>query len=122
MKPTCKEIMCWDLFDMVLFYPGFRLLGLMKVLKLKVLITPLLLVPEVWDVKPTCKKSVAEILSVRSDLTVAPSLKVKQGRSNVKVILTRLLLIPDIYDVKPTYRISVAGNLLMRSGLTLGPP
>ena len=45
----------------------------------KVLITHLLLVLEVWDGKPTCRKSWAGNLLVWSDLTLGPSFKVKRG-------------------------------------------
>ena len=45
----------------------------------KVLISPLLLVLEVWDGKPTCRKSWAGNLLVWSDLTLDPSFKVKRG-------------------------------------------
>ena len=40
-------------------------------------ISPLLLVLEVWDGKPTCRKSWAGNLLVWSDLTFDPSFKVK---------------------------------------------
>ena len=44
---------------------------------LKVLITRLLLVLEVWDGKPAYRKSWAGNLLVWSDLTLGPSFKVK---------------------------------------------
>ena len=47
--------------------------------KLKVLITRLLLVLEVWDGKPAYRKSWAGNLLVWSDLTLGPSFKVKRG-------------------------------------------
>ena len=46
---------------------------------LKVLITRLLLVLEVWDGKSTYRKSWAGNLLVWSDLTLDPSFKVKRG-------------------------------------------
>ena len=46
---------------------------------LKVLITRLLLVNEVWDGKQTYKKSLAGNLLVWSDLTLGSSFKVKRG-------------------------------------------
>ena len=46
---------------------------------LKVLITRLLLVLEVCNVKPTYRKSWAGNLLMFSDLTLGPSFKVKQG-------------------------------------------
>ena len=84
-------------------------------------ITCLLLVLEVWDGKPTYRKSWAGNLLVWSDLTVGPSFKVKQGQPKVKVPITRLLLVIEVWDGKPTYRKSWAGNLLVWSDLTLGP-
>ena len=45
----------------------------------KVLITPLLLVLEVWDCKPTYRESLAGNLQVWSDLTLGPSFKVKRA-------------------------------------------
>ena len=78
-------------------------------------ITRLLLVLEVWDGKPTYRKSWAGNLLVRSDLTLGPSFKVKRGYPKVKVPITRLLLVLEVWDGKPTYRKSWAGNLLVRS-------
>ena len=46
---------------------------------LKVLITRLLLVLEVWDGKPANRKSWAGNLLVWSDLILGPSFKVKRG-------------------------------------------
>ena len=76
-------------------------------------ITRLLLVLEVWDGKPTYRKSWAENLLVWSDLTLDPSFKVKQGQPNLKVLITRLLLVLEVWDGKPTYRKSWPGNLLV---------
>ena len=50
-----------------------------RIAKLKMLITRLLLVLEVWDGKPTYRKSWAGNLLVWSDLTLDPSFKVKRG-------------------------------------------
>ena len=86
----------------------------------KVLISPLLLVLEVWNVKPTYRKSWAVNLLMWSDLTLSPSFKVKQGQPNLKGFITRLLLILEVCNVKPTCRILLAGNRLM-SDLTFGP-
>ena len=85
------------------------------------LITCLLLVIEVWDGKPTYRKSWAGNLLVWSDLTVGDSFKVKRGQPNLKVLITRLLLVLEVWDGKPAYRKSWAGNLLVWSDLTLGP-
>ena len=84
-------------------------------------ITLLLLVLEVWDGKPTYRKSWAGNLLVRSDLTLGPSFKVKRGQPNLKVLITHLLLVLEVWDGKPTYKKSWAGNLLAWSDLTLGP-
>ena len=84
------------------------------------LITRLLLVLEVWDGKPTYRKSWAGNLLAWLNLTVGPSLKVKRGQPNLKVLITRLLLVLEVWDGKPTYRKSWAGNLL-RGRLDLGP-
>ena len=83
-------------------------------------ITRLLLFVEVWDGKPTYRKSWAGNLLVRSDLTLGPSLKVKGGQPNLKVLITRSLLVVEVWDGK-AYRKSWAGNLLVWSDLTLGP-
>ena len=84
-------------------------------------ITLLLLVLEVWDGKPTYRKSWAGNLLVRSDLTLGSSFKVKRGQPNLKVLITRLLLVLAVWDGKPAYRKSWAGNLLVWLDLTLGP-
>ena len=83
-------------------------------------ITCLLLVLEVWDGKPTYRKSWAGNLLVWSDLTLGPSFKVKRGHPNLKVPLSRLLLVLEVWDGKPAYRNSWAGNLLVWPDLTLG--
>ena len=85
------------------------------------LITCLLLVLEVWDGKPTYRKSWAGNLLAWSDLTLGPSFKVKQGQPNLKVLITRLLLVLEVWDGKTAYRKSWAGNLVVWSDLTLGP-
>ena len=64
---------------MVRFDLGPLLQGQMKIAKLKVLITGVLLVLEVWDGKPTYRKSWPGILLVLSDLTLDPSFKVCRG-------------------------------------------
>ena len=88
---------------------------------LKVLITRLLLVLEVCNVKLTYRKSWAGNLLMWSDLTLRPSFRVKQGQPILKVLVTLLLLILEVCNVKPTCRISWAGNLLMLLDLTLDP-
>ena len=60
--------------DMVRFDLGLLLQGQTK---LNLLITRLLLLIEVWDVKPTSRKSWAGNLLMWSDLTLGASFKVK---------------------------------------------
>ena len=67
------------IFGVVGFDLGYLLQGQMRIAKLKVLITCSLLVLEVWDDKPTYRKSWAGNLFVWSDLTLGPSFKVKRG-------------------------------------------
>ena len=83
--------------------------------------TRIALVLEIWDGKPTYRKSWAGKLLVWSDLTLGPSFKVKRGWPNLKVLITRLLLVLEVWHGKPAYRKSWAGNLLVWSDLTLGP-
>ena len=85
------------------------------------LITRLLSILEVWDGKPTYRKSWAGNLLAWLDLTLGPSFKVKRGQPNLKVLITRLLLVLEVWDGKQAYRKSLAGNLLVWSDLTLGP-
>ena len=113
--------MGWKYFSVVGFDLGLLLQGQMRIAKLKMLITHLLLVLEVWDVKPTYRKSWAGNLFAWSDLTLGPSFKVKQGYLNIKVLISCLLLVLEVCNVKPAYRKSWAGNLLMWSDLTLSP-
>ena len=98
---------------------GPLLQGQTRIAKLKVLITRLLLVLEVCNVKPTHRKSWARNLLMWSDLTFDPSFKVKQGHPNLKVLITCLLLVLQVCNVKLIYRKSWAGNLLIWSDLTL---
>ena len=65
--------MGWESFDVVRFDLGPLLQGQTRIAKLKVLITRLLSVLEVCNVKPTYRKSWARGL----DLTLSPSFKVK---------------------------------------------
>ena len=72
--------MGWESFGVVGFDFGILLQGQTRITKLKILITRLLLVLEVWDRKPTYRKSWAGNLLVwsdNSDLTLDPSFKVK---------------------------------------------
>ena len=102
--------MGWESSDVVRFDLGPLLQGQTRIENLKVLITRLLLVLEVCNVKPTYRKSWARNLLIWSDLTLNPLFKVKEGQPNLKVLITHSLL---VCNVKPIYRISWAGNLLM---------
>ena len=69
-------------FCVVRFDLGPLVQGQMRIAKLKSAynyITHLLLVLEVWDGKPTYRKSLAGNLLVWTDLTLGPSFKVKRG-------------------------------------------
>ena len=71
--------MCCKSSDVVRFDLGPLLQGQTRIAELKVLITRLLSILEVWDGKPTYRKSWAGNLLAWSDLTLDPSFKVKQG-------------------------------------------
>ena len=71
--------MDWESSGVVGFDLGHPLQGQMRIAKLKVLINYLLLVLEVWDGKPTYRKSWAGNLVVWSGLTLGPSFKVKRA-------------------------------------------
>ena len=60
------------------------------------LITRLLSILEVWDGKPTYRKSWAGNLLAWLDLTLGPSFKVKRGQPNLKVLVTHLLLVLEV--------------------------
>ena len=66
-------------FGVVGFDLGPLLQGQTRIAKIKMFLTRLLLVLEVWDGKPTYRKSWCGNLFVWSDLTLDPSFKVKQG-------------------------------------------
>ena len=70
--------MGWESFGVVGFHLRPLLPGQTKKAKLKVLITRVLLVLEVWDGKPTYRKSWAGILLVWSDLTCSRSIEDSQ--------------------------------------------
>ena len=114
--------MDWESFGVVGFDLGLLLQGQTRIAKLKSpYITRLLFVLEVWDRKPSYRKSWAGNLLVWSDLTLDPAFKVKQGQPNLKVLITRLLMVLEVWDGKPTCRKSWAGILLVWSDLTLEP-
>ena len=72
--------MGWESSAVVGFDLGPLLQGQTRTAKLKVLITRLLLVLEVWDGKPAYRKSWAGNLLVWSDLTLGPLL---QGQTRI---------------------------------------
>ena len=69
--------MGWESSGVVGFDLGSLLQGQMKTAKLKSAYNSLFLVLDVWDSKPTYRKSCSGNLLVWSDLTMGPSLKVK---------------------------------------------
>ena len=71
--------MGWESFGVVRYDLGPLLEGQMRIAKHKNVITRLLLVLELWDDKPTCRKSLAGNLLVWSDLTLGPTFKVKRA-------------------------------------------
>ena len=71
--------MGWESFGVVRFDLGSLLQGRTRIAKPKVLITHLVLVVQVWDGKPTYRKSWGENLLMWSDLTLDPYFKVKRG-------------------------------------------
>ena len=70
--------MGWESFRVVGFDLGPLLQGQTRIAKGKSAYNSLIIVLEVWDSKPTYRKSWAGNLVVRSDLTLGPSFKVKQ--------------------------------------------
>ena len=71
--------MGWESSDVVTFNLGPLLQGQTRIPNLNVLITRILLVLEVYNVKPTYRKSWAGNLLMWSGLTLDPSFKVKRG-------------------------------------------
>ena len=71
--------MGWESFGVVRFDLESLLQGQMMLANLKVLITCLSLALQVWDGKPTYRKSWAGNLLVWSDLTLDSSFKVSCG-------------------------------------------
>ena len=58
-----------------------------------------LLVPKVWDVKATYRKTYPANLLMMTDLTFEPSFKVKLGSTILKVPITFLVLVLEVWDV-----------------------
>ena len=87
------------------------------------------MVLEVWDGKPTYRKSWAGILLVWSDLTFGPLLPGQMRTAKLKSaynswagnVFVWLDLTLAYWDGRPTYRKSWAGILLVWSDLTFGP-
>ena len=74
--------MGWESFGVVIFDLGPLLQGQVRIAKLKSAYNSLIFVRtflEVWDGKPTYRKSWAENLLVWSELNLYPSFKVKRG-------------------------------------------
>ena len=70
--------MSWEFFGVVGFHLGPLLQGQMRIAKLKSAYNSLLLVLEVWNGKPTYRKSWAGNLLVWSDFTLDPSFQVER--------------------------------------------
>ena len=70
--------MGWESVDVIRFDLGPLLQGQTRIAKLKSAYNCLLLVLEVWNGKPTYRKSWAGNLLVWSDLTLDPAFKVKR--------------------------------------------
>ena len=71
--------MGWESFGVVRFDLGHLCQGQTRIAKLKSAYNSLILLLEVWDGKPTYRKSWAGNLLVWSDLTLDLSFKVKGG-------------------------------------------
>ena len=71
--------MGWESSGVVRFDLVPLLQGQTSIAKLKSAYNSLILVLEIWDGKPTPRKSWAGNLMVWSDLTLGPFFKVKQG-------------------------------------------
>ena len=71
--------MGWECYGVVRFDLGPLLQGQMRITKPKSAYNRLLLVLEVWDSKPSCRKSWGGNLLMWSDLTLDLSFKVKRG-------------------------------------------
>ena len=79
---------------MVGFDLGPLVQGQMRIANLKVLITRLLLVLEVWDGKPRYRKSWAGNLLVWSDLTLGPLLQGQTRIAKLKSTYKSLIIDP----------------------------
>ena len=80
--------------DMVRFDLGTLLQGQMRIQKLKVPTTRLLLVTEIWDGKPSHRKSLARNLLVWSDLTFGPLLQGQMRTAKLKSAYNSFIIGP----------------------------
>ena len=110
--------MSCESFDVVKFdpYPSFKVKLGSSIFKR--LITRLILVLEVSNVKATNRKSCPANLLMESHLNFDPSLKVKLGSSIFKGPITRLILVLDkgVNDI-PLYRYFVRFGCIKRNPL-----
>ena len=111
--------MGWESSDVVRLDRGLQ--GQKMRAKVKSAYNSLIIGPRGLQCEPSSRKSWALNFFMWSDLTLAPSFKVKRGQPNLKVPITCVLLVLEVGNVKPTYRKSWARNLLMWSDLTLDP-
>ena len=86
--------MGWESFGVVGFDLGPLLQGQTRIANLKVPITCLLLILEVWDGKPSYRKSWAVNFLVRSDLTFGPLLQGQMSTTKLKNVYNSLIIGP----------------------------
>ena len=86
--------MGWESFDVVRFdvTPSFKVKRGEP--NLKELVTRLLLVLEVWDGKPTCRRSWAGNFLMLSDLTLYPLLQGQMRIARLKSTYNSLIIAP----------------------------
>ena len=89
-----QEIMGCESVDTVRFDLGTLLQGQMRIAKLKVPTTRLLLVTEIWDGKPSHRKSLARNLLVWSDLTFGPLLQGQMRTAKLKSAYNSFIIGP----------------------------
>ena len=87
-----QEIMGCESVDMVRFDLGTFLQGQMRILKVPT--TRLLLVTEIWDGKPSHRKSLARNLLVWSDLTFGPLLQGQMRTAKLKSAYNSFIIGP----------------------------
>ena len=94
-----QEIMGCESVDMVRFDLGTLLQGQMRIAKIEsaynsLLPTSLLLVTEIWDGKPSHRKSLARNLLVWSDLTFGPLLQGQMRTAKLKSAYNSFIIGP----------------------------